>query len=78
VSRTVVCPVKAVVFSRNRKEHGRSRKSASQSKTSRLPRLAEKNAAAKKAIAISSARPNSKQEAVVGWLRQPAGVTIAD
>jgi hypothetical protein len=54
-----------------------SRKSANQLKTSRLSRLAEKKAAAKTVIAVSSHRSNSKQEAVVELLRQPAGVTIA-
>ena len=54
-----------------------SRKSAKQPNTSRVPRSAKTKAAAKTGIAVSSARSNSKQEAVVGLLRQPAGVTVA-
>jgi hypothetical protein len=61
---------------RYRKDLGMSPKSLNQPKTSRFPRLAGKKAAEKKGIAVSSARSNSKQEAVVGLLRQPAGVTI--
>ena len=54
-----------------------SRRTANQPKTSRVPRTAEKKAAQKTGIAVSSPRSSSKQEAVLRLLRQPAGATIA-
>jgi hypothetical protein len=54
-----------------------SRKSANQPKSSRAPRSAERKPAEKNGLAVSSARAGSKQDTVVGLLRQPAGVTIA-
>jgi hypothetical protein len=53
-----------------------SRKSATQPKTSRA-RSTTKKAANRKLSVRSQARPNTKQDAVIGLLSQPEGVTIA-
>jgi Protein of unknown function (DUF3489) len=53
-----------------------SRKSATQPKTSRSRRTAKK-AANRKLLVPSPVRPNSKQNAVIGLLSEPEGVTIA-